>query len=99
MMKEHEIKEVCKFMGYEYVHYLHVKDERGDWVVDGRMYDPSDDHKQFAEVWNKLSYEQKKEVLINTLLPKPKVSVWITDIVLNDLPAVMSAVMTVIREK
>ncbi len=91
-MKEHEIKEVCKFMGYEWIDKLHVKNERGDWVVDGNLYDPSDDHKQFAEIWNNLTEFQRHQVICSF-----KTYYLAFNECLNDLPAVMSVVLEIVK--
>ena len=51
-------KLVLDFMGYhvedDYENPLHIKDSQGQWVVDGREWNPETDRNCWPEIWGKL---------------------------------------------
>ncbi len=58
-------------------------------------WNPDTDHKQFAEVWNKL--DDKQRFAVSTFLYEMDEPSFIS-IILNDLPKVMEAVLEVLKE-
>ena len=73
-------------------------DYRNRWIWE-LHWNPDTDHKQFAEVWIKLSYDQKISVKNTMVTPTQNYSptVMFADRIIFDLPEVMVAVLEVLK--
>ena len=78
-------------MEYQYIDKLHVKNKNGEYVVDGRLYEPDTNHEQFAEVWKKFNSGFE---LYDGVHPEDAV-----DDILFNLPEVMKKILTVLRKE
>jgi len=93
-MKLEDKKILAEWMGYEFIDYLHVKDENGNYIADGREWMGDDDYHNFAKVWNKLKLGDRLN--IETRMMEDEFS--ISDVLLNHLPRVMRLAMEAIKE-
>jgi len=85
-------KFLAEWMEYKYIDRLHVKDKRGEYVVDGREWNPYTNPEHFKEVWNKLTFMEKSVIVASM-----ESGVMIESLI-NDLPKVMKYVMETIKE-
>lgn len=49
-----ELKLVANFMEYDFIDYLHIKDKNGNWIVDGRHWNPKNTREWWDEIWDKM---------------------------------------------
>lgn len=97
-MKTKDKIKIAAWMDYEFIDRLHVKDSDGNWVVDGREYDPGIHLDQFTKVWNELSDAEQGMVIDKTKWPDKIAGnqrLFVHD-VLNNTPHVMAVIMDVI---
>ena len=94
-------KALAEWMGYHFIQNSHPErffEQTGEhaYIQMGNLdsWNPDTDHKQFAEVWNKLSELQQEQAL--WYMPQDEEPV---DRVLNNLPKVMDAVLEVLEIK
>ena len=43
MTDERINRALAEFMGWQWIDYLHIKDENGNWIFDGSLFDPRND--------------------------------------------------------
>jgi len=43
MTDERINRALAEFMGWQWIDYLHIKDENGNWIFDGSPFDPRND--------------------------------------------------------
>jgi len=105
-MKLEDKKYLAEWMGWEVQHfasntkYEHLVIygetevvEGGSGLFESNHWNPDDNHKQFAEVWNKLTHKQRYTFYCEVS------GSYILDAVLNNLPGVLDIVLKVIKEK
>ena len=96
-MKLDDKKFLAEWMGYKFYSnaqgVLYYNENDSHIVIN--QWHPDTDHKQFTEVYKKMTREQ--QLRMGMLIAKH--NCWPYDIILNKLPKVMEAVLTVLREE
>ena len=57
MKLEEEKKLVAKFMKYQIIDRLHTKNEHGNYIADGRPWNPESNREWWDEIWEKMDDE------------------------------------------
>ncbi len=110
-MKLEDKKRLVEWMGWDV--FEHEEEHEGFseptgedciWKNDGffcflKEWNPDTNHEQFKEVWNKLTIGMKEHICRSLEIDRKfdYVEIGLAELILNDLPKVMDAVMEIIK--